>query len=272
MNLFAEIGKRLEQGQQLALVTVIRSEGSSPRKGGSRMVVLGDGSILGTIGGGTVEYRVIERAMVAIKQGKAELYRVHLTRELGMCCGGAMEFHIEPLELQPTLVLFGAGHVGKELCPVASQLGFQVIVVDEREMFITAERFPDAVRLIEDDPLDVLEALPYGPTVYFLIVTHLHRLDEALLRLLITRDYGYLGMIGSRAKVAKFLARLSARGISEADLNRARMPVGLSIGAETPAEIAVSIAAELVQIRREAEKGAQEGPHMTWRPEERKIS
>jgi xanthine dehydrogenase accessory factor len=179
-----------------------------------------------------------------------------------------MEFLLEPLQQDPTLVIFGAGHVGRELCRVAAQAGFQVVVVDEREEFATRERFPEATELLIDDPMAVLNQLPYGPNTYLVILTHLHRLDEDLLRALAPREYKYLGMIGSRAKVAKFLDRLRARGIPEEALSRIHMPIGLGIGAVTPAEIAISVAAELVNIRRTpGAAGAGEVSVLNWRPD-----
>lgn len=265
MSFFLELHALLEQGAQICLVTVVKNEGSSPRKVGARMAVKADGSILGTIGGGTVELEVIRRALLALENGVPELYTVHLTRELGMCCGGAMSFLLEPLTADPTLLLFGAGHVAHELCPMAVALGFRVIVIDEREEYNNPERFPMAHRRVVEDPLVALEGLPTGPLVYAVIVTHLHRLDEDLLRHLAPKTFAYLGMIGSRAKVARFLERLAARGIEPEALARITMPIGLDLGALTPAEIAVSIAAELV-MRRRRPSPALEAPVMDWRP------
>jgi xanthine dehydrogenase accessory factor len=270
MQLFAEIQHTLERGQRLALVTVIRADGSSPRKIGAHMVVRDDGSIAGTIGGGTVEHRLIERALEVIRRLEPEIYRVHLSRDLGMCCGGAMEFFIEPMRQQPQLVIFGAGHVALELASLAKRLEFRVMVIDDREEFATRERFPDADALLLEDPIDALKQLPFGPNLYLVIVTHLHRLDEDLLRELAHRDWRYLGMIGSRAKVARFLDRLEARGVPRARLERVHMPIGLAIGAITPAEIAVSIAAELVRVRNaplgSSHPSTQESLAMSWRP------
>lgn len=268
MSFFFDLQRLLSTGERLAMVTVIRNEGSAPRKLGARMAVRADGSLLGTIGGGTVEHEVIARALDVIKTDETQIYRVHLTRELGMCCGGAMEFLIEPLSQDPTLIIFGAGHVAKELATIAKLLEFEVWVVDEREEFATAERFPSA-RCVVDEPLAALPTLPFGPNTYAVVVTHLHRLDEDLLRALATREWRYLGMIGSRAKVAKFLDRLKARGIDEAVLDRITMPIGVNIGALTPAEIAVSVAAELIQVRRAPEKTHQGAPSMHWRPQTR---
>lgn len=265
MSFFLELHQLLQRGERVAMVTVVQNEGSSPRKTGARMLVRQDGSIVGTIGGGTVEHEVIARAQEVLRNDEPQLYRVHLTRELGMCCGGAMEFFIEPMSQDPTLVIFGAGHVGKALAPLAQQLGFDVLVIDEREELNTPERFPDLKRVVED-PLEALKTLPFGPNLYMVVVTHLHRLDEDLLRALATREWKYLGMIGSRAKVAKFLDRLLARGIPAEALSRITMPIGMNLGALTPAEIAVSIAAELIQVRRAPERSTDGSTHMNWRP------
>lgn len=265
MSFFKVLDQLLQQGERVAMVTVIRNEGSSPRKTGARMLVRADGSIVGTIGGGTVELEVIQRAREVLKNDEPQLFKVHLTRDLGMCCGGGMEFFIEPLSQDPPLVIFGAGHVAQALAPLAQQLGFEVTIIDEREEFNTEERFPGLKRVV-DDPMEALKELPYGPNLYIVVVTHLHRLDEDLLRAMATREWHYLGMIGSRAKVAKFVDRLVARGVPPEALDRVTMPIGLNLGALTPAEIAVSIAAELIQVRRTPERSTDGSRTMNWRP------
>ena len=164
-----------------------------------------------------------------------------------------MEIFLEPMVPEPRLILFGAGHVAEALCPMAAAAGFQVTVVDEREEWATPERFPTAAEILCDDPEDALPRLPRGEGIYMIIVTHSHRLDEDLLRALSAEPMTYLGMIGSRAKVARFVARLTARGVPPEALERVYMPIGLDVGAVTPAEIAVSILAQLVQVRRRGE-------------------
>lgn len=265
MSFFLELHRLLEAGERVAMVTVIQNEGSSPRKVGARMLVRANGSIVGTIGGGTVEFEVIKQALAVLKGEDPKVYQVHLTRELGMCCGGAMSFFIEPLSQNPRLVLFGAGHVSHALAPIAEAAGFEVWVVDDRAEFANRERFPSA-QLVLDDPLAALEELPPHAQSYYVIQTHLHRLDEELLRALVTKPHVYLGMIGSRAKIARFIERLRARGVAEEALARVTMPIGLDIGAMTPAEIAISIAAELVQVRRIGRRPGEGAGAMHWRP------
>lgn len=253
MELFDRLAAALRQGEEVALCTVVRSQGSSPRKSGAHMLVWLDGRSFGTIGGGTIEFKVIEQAQQALRQGTPRLVSAHLTRDLAMCCGGSMEVYVEPLASPPPLILFGAGHVAEALCPMAHSAGFLVTVVDEREEFVNTSRFPLAATLHHDVPTDILDQLPWGPHTYAVIVTHSHALDEELLRKVVGRHWAYLGMIGSQAKVARFVSRLTSRGTPLEELRRVHMPIGLDIGALTPAEIAVSILAELIQRRRQGE-------------------
>jgi xanthine dehydrogenase accessory factor len=237
----------MTSGTPAALVTVIGVGGSAPRDATARMLVYADGEIAGTIGGGEWERRVIAAAVEAIERGRPVRFAAHLTRDLGMCCGGAMEAFIEPLKLRDRLHIFGAGHVGGAVATLARELEFEVLVYDERDEWLTAERFPGCRRL-EGDPTRNLPET--GPRDYLLIVTHSHQLDQALLQALLDKPCAYLGMIGSRSKVAKFFVRLRAAEVDEALFSRVSAPVGLHIGAETPMEIAVSICAELVRVRR----------------------
>lgn len=241
-------------GRPAALVTVVGVDGSAPRHTGSRMLVYADGSIVGTVGGGHFEHRLVGLAQEVIQAGVPRRDRVHLTRDLGMCCGGAMETLIEPLAPVDDLVIHGAGHVSRALAPLAHSLGYRLTVVDEREGFAVPEHFPPGTTLLEADPVLSLPRLPTGPRAHHLVVTHDHGLDQALVERLLPTELAWLGLIGSRAKVARFLVRLRAAGMDEALFRRLCAPVGLDIGAETPEEIAVSIAAELVRVRRGADR------------------
>lgn len=237
----------MEGGRPAALCTVVGVDGSAPRSTTARMVVYGDEATVGTVGGGSFEHRVIAEALQALNDGRPRRFRAHLTRDLGMCCGGAMDVLIEPLEGVPRLHCFGGGHVARPTVALARELGFEVSVYDERDEWLTPERFPGC-RLVPGNPRRQLPTT--GPLDYLLIVTHEHALDQDLLEALLPGHYAWLGMIGSRTKVAKFFLRLRAGGVDEALFRRVSAPVGLDIGAETPEEIAVSIAAELVRVRR----------------------
>ena len=161
-----------------------------------------------------------------------------------------MDALIEPVRAVEDLVIHGAGHVGRATARAAAQLGFRVTVVDGREDFAVPEHFPEGVVLVEADPLTALPRLPLGPRAHHLVVTHDHSLDQDLVERLLPLDLAWLGLIGSRAKVARFLLRLRAGGMDPALFSRLKAPVGLDLGAETPEEIAVSIVAELIRLRR----------------------
>ena len=239
----------MEGGERAALVTVIGVGGSTPRHSASRMLVMLDGSIVGTIGGGEWERRVIQTAVEQLESGSPlpQRFAAHLTHDLGMCCGGNMEVFIETLARRERFHCFGAGHVGGAISSLARTLEFEVFVYDDREDWLTEERFPGCTR-VEGDPKRTIPDL--GPLDYALIVTHSHQLDQQLLMALLGQDFAYLGMIGSRAKIAKFFTRLRAAEYDQELFSRVSAPVGLDLGAETPEEIAVAIAAELVTVRR----------------------
>ena len=161
-----------------------------------------------------------------------------------------MSVFLEKVDPSPTLWIFGAGHVGTQLAHVAQIAHFKVMVVDEREEWAGADRFADGIDVIETDPIDHIKAIPPAPEDYVVIVTHAHDLDETIIRQLEPHSLRYLGMIGSRGKWARFVDRFDARGIKVEAVERVFCPVGVDIGALTPAEIAISITAQLVEIRR----------------------
>ncbi len=253
LEVYQAVLKLLDAGESGALCTVVASSGSSPQKPGSKMLVRSSGGIVGTVGGGAIEQAVRERAAEVQRTGRAERFAAHLTRELAMCCGGRMEVFIEPIGARPWLIVFGGGHIGSALVRVANEAGFRVHVVDEREEWAGADKHPQADTVVCEAPLDVLDELPWSPTASAVVVTHDHALDEQIVERCLEREWSYLGMIGSRAKAHRITKRLAARGASPALLGKLRAPIGLGIGAQEPGEIAVSIVAELVALRRGAE-------------------
>lgn len=239
-----------KDGRPAALVTIIGIAGSAPRTAGSKMLVYGDGEIVGTVGGGTFEYKVIEAAIDTLKSGTPTRFSANLSRDLGMCCGGEMEAYIEPLETVVDLVIYGAGHVGTATARLADIAGFRVTLVDERPDLTEPEDHSPGVHVICGDPIRQLESLPWGMGAYHLVVTHSHQLDQDLVEAILPREFGWFGMIGSRTKVTKFFLRFRAAGMDETLFSKLSAPVGLDIGAETPDEIAVSIVADLVRVKR----------------------
>ncbi len=251
MARFHDIAQLEAEGRPFVLCTVIAVQGSTPQKPGSRLVVLEDGSLRGTVGGGAIEQQIITAALELFADGAAATRTIetHLTHDLGMCCGGRMTVFLERHGAPPCLTVFGAGHVAKELAALAAHVGFRVTVVDERAAWLTAERFPAASRRLEP-PDEVARALAGGPQAYCCVVTHDHPLDQACVEALVKKPLAFLGVIGSRRKAARFRQRLEAAGCSEAEVARFESPMGLGIGALTPQEIAVSVVARLIAVRR----------------------
>jgi xanthine dehydrogenase accessory factor len=256
MNVFRAAALAWERCERAAIATVISTGGSTPRKSGARMLVFADGESVGTIGGGALEHHVVGVARRVASTGEAERVDVHLVRDLGMCCGGRTEVYVESVGRRDAMVIYGAGHVAAALAPVLLALDFAVTVVDERDEFATAARFPGC-QVEVTDPRSHARALPDDPDRYVLLTTHDHALDQDLGEILLPRPCAWLGMIGSRGKVARFFVRWQGAGLDPALFSRLCAPVGLDLGAETPAEIAVSIAAELVRVRR----GSRQVPH-----------
>jgi len=247
--------------RRFVLATVTESRGFTPRKPGARMLIGADGETRGTIGGGAIEHVVLEEARALLARGGAAVLRRHLTQELGMCCGGEMSVFLEVIEAASPLLIFGAGYIAKPLAAIAAGCGFDVTVIDPRPAWATGERFPSA-RLVVAAPEDFARALESRGDEFVVIVTHDHALDQRLVQLLLPRPLRFLGMIGSVPKQRKFALRLRARGFADADIARLRTPLGLDVGADGPEEIAVSVMAELIAVRR----GRAATPGWTGRP------
>jgi len=252
MDLYAQMAALVSEGRPFVLATVIESAGSTPQKPGSKMVVLGDGTLRGTVGGGAIEHQILQAALALLEAPEqTRVIETHLTHELGMCCGGRMKVFLEKHGAPPRLTVFGAGHVAKELALLAHQVGFRVTVVDARPEWAHPERFP-GLELRVEDPADHARALAGGPEHYFCVTTHDHPLDQAVVEALVNKPSAYLGVIGSRRKAERFRMRLRAAGVDEAAIQRLHSPMGVDIGALTPREIAVSIVGELIRVRRSA--------------------
>jgi xanthine dehydrogenase accessory factor len=243
----------LERGEPAALVTIVRSSGSTPQRTGAKMLVFADGRTVGTIGGGCYENDALGKAREAIANGKPALVKYDLNddfvQESGLICGGQMEVYIDPIAPSPALYVIGAGHVGWNLARIAADAGFRIHVLDDREKFANAERFPFADTIEVDDIGAWLHKADLPASAYVVVVTRGHTHDFEAVRALAARDLRYLGLIGSRAKVARIFDALESEGMPLECLQRVHAPIGLDIGAITPAEIAVSILAELIAIR-----------------------
>jgi xanthine dehydrogenase accessory factor len=252
-EVFAAVAEALQRGESAALVTIIRTSGSTPQRVGAKMLVFDDGRTVGTIGGGCYEADAFWKAREAIGNGRPRTVRYELTDDLaeesGLICGGQMEVYIEPVEAAPRLYIVGAGHVGYHLARAAHEVGFRIHVIDDRQKFANAERFPQAEAIVVDSIADWLHSAELPASSYAVILTRGHRYDLDALRALAARELRYIGLIGSRAKVARLYDALLAESMPSECLARVHAPIGLDIGAVTPQEIAVSIVAELIAVK-----------------------
>ncbi len=256
MDLFEEIVRMRRAGERGALATIVHTNGSIPSYESSRMLVREDGSIAGTIGGGCVEADVWAAAkeVMQIEQPRKMTFNLNHEAEYdaGLICGGTLEIFVEPILPQPVLYIFGGGHVSSSVARAASAVGFGIAIADDREAFANAERFPMAGELYTTYE-DAFEKIKPNASSYLLIVTRGHKDDMRVLAWAVRTDARYIGMIGSKRKVLSVYKALEREGYSPREFERVHAPVGLDIGALSPEEIAVSIAAELIAVRRNAQ-------------------
>jgi xanthine dehydrogenase accessory factor len=241
------------RGEKGALCTVTRIAGSTPAREAMRMVVRGDGTALGTVGGGRFEEEARQAALLCMVDEKCRTLTFELKEddeaEPGLVCGGTLEVFVEPLTI-PRLVVLGAGHLGQAVARVAGAAGFRVTVEDDRATHATRDRFPGAAEVLALPWDEAFAGLPSDDTTYVVIVTRSCTLDERCLAWALRGDARYVGMIGSSRKVARARERLGAQGVPAAAFDRLHAPVGLDLGARTHEEIAVAVVAEMIAVRR----------------------
>jgi xanthine dehydrogenase accessory factor len=255
LDIFEEVVRMRQAGGRGALATIVHTNGSIPSYESSRMLVREDGSIVGTIGGGCVEADVWAAAKEVIHTEQPRKMTFNLNHDAaydaGLICGGTLEIFIEPILPQPMLYIFGGGHVASAAARVAHLAGFAIGIVDDRESFANTDRFPMA-SAIHTSYQEAFEKIQPSGSTYLLIVTRGHKDDMRVLAWAVRTEARYVGMIGSRRKVISVYQALEQEGFSEKEFVRVHAPVGLEIGALTPEEIGVSIAAELIAVRRNA--------------------
>jgi xanthine dehydrogenase accessory factor len=253
VTLYGRLAEVEREGGKAALAVVVRVRGSVPRQAGSKMIVFPDGRIEGTVGGGEMEGRVIEECRAAIREGKPRLLHYTLSEpdqgDPGVC-GGEVEVYVEPLSPRPTVVVVGGGHVGKAVTHLAHWLGFRVAVCDDRPGFAVPEAVPGGDLYITCDLKDLPGRLPVDSETYLILTTRGVPVDVAGLPSILATPAAYIGVIGSRRRWETTAAELRQAGLSDAELARVTSPMGLEIRAETPEEIAVSILAEIIRLRR----------------------
>ena len=254
MDIYDEIVKLRSEGRKCALATIVQVRGSIPSFESAKLLVRDDGSMLGTIGGGCVEGEVWNVAREVIETEKPRHLHFTLGEDAaydnGLICGGQLDIFVEPVVPQPSAVIFGAGHISKSLAKVVQMAGFRTSIVDDRESFANRERFPEADEVHAGDYEEVFPKLRVDENTYLVIVTRGHRDDMRVLQWAVTTPARYVAMIGSRRKVLSVIKELEAQGMPASLFESVFAPMGFDIGAITPEEIAVSVGAEMIAVRR----------------------
>ncbi len=244
---FRRLAEVVERGEPVVLVTVVEVAGSAPREAGARMLVFSDGRVEGTVGGGALEHHALGKALDLMRKGPRTLVETHDLRELGMLCGGRTTLFYEVLQAPPTLLIFGAGHVGMLLAHLArAATPWRVVLLDDRQ-----ERLAELPAGVEGRHVSGYRELPaLEGTVYAVVATQSHETDLQVVAALLDQEKipAYLGMLGSRAKAAEIKAKLVDLGIPQGKVDLLRCPVGLPLGGKDPGTVAVSILAELLSF------------------------
>lgn len=260
-HIFEEILSISKSGKKAALCLITSARGSTPRKPGTKMIVLEDGSVHGSIGGGNLEKQVIQDALDVIKEQKPGTFKHDLLHQHSMCCGGTVEIYIEPIMNLNKLYIFGAGHTGKALAKFASELDFEIVMIDDRDEYISNVNISGINKLNLPHNL-ALPMLPFDENTYIVILTYDHSIDRDILAFCINKPHAYLGMIGSQRKVNVTRKMFLEAGIGTLeDLEKINMPIGIDIKAQTPEEIAIGILAEIVKVKNSVPVAAEPAPH-----------
>ena len=253
MGIFQTLAELETRGGVAALATVIRTQGAVPRRAGSKMIIFPDGRIEGTIGGGEMENRVIAEAVESLGDGVARTivyaFRDPEKGDVGVC-GGEAEVFIEPIKANETVVVAGGGHVGKAIVHLAKWLGFRVVVADDRADFATAENLPDADAHFSCSLKELPEHVDIHENTYLVLTTRGVDVDVEGLPTLLETSAAYIGVIGSRRRWQTTVNTLRQQGVAEEKIARVTSPIGLELNAETPEEIAVSVLAQIIMLRR----------------------
>ena len=254
MDIYEELVRLRRLGQKCAIATIVQVNGSIPSFESAKMLIRDDGSIVGTIGGGCVEAEVWNAAREVMETEKPKNLNFNLGQDAaydnGLICGGQLNVFIEPVIPAPRAFIFGAGHVSKSISKIANIAGFGTVIVDNREQFANTERFPEAEEIHAAEYEDVFPKLLINSSSYLVIVTRGHRDDMRVLRWAVTTPARYIAMIGSKRKTIAVVKELEKEGLPREAFERVHAPMGLDIGAITPEEIAVSVVAEMVAVRR----------------------
>ncbi len=249
-NLIKLLSEAIDSSRAAAFVTVISVGGSTPRDAGARMLVYEDGSIEGTVGGGAMEALTIRKAVECIAAGEGGKFTFALKPggNTGMICMGDMEVYIDVYKTPLKVLILGGGHVGVKIAEACRMAGYPYMVADDRTEFANAERFPQAMRIINEFPHKAVKAAGVDKDTYVVIVTRGHALDRECLEEVMKTKAAYIGMIGSAPKVREIFRLLGKKKLYPLKDARVHSPIGLNLGGKTPGEIAVSVMAEIVKV------------------------
>ena len=247
LDIYYKATELLREGEDFAIITIVKAEGSAPRGVGTKMIVKKDGKTFGNIGGDVLEQFAIKEALKVIKVGQSKTVSYVLEEEhkggIGMRCGGNVDLLIESTKPPLKLLIIGSGYIANALAKIGPLVGFSITVVDP---FAQKEDFPDAKKVIIKDPESGISEVNITPDTYIVVTTR-HKYDELALKKALESNATYIGMIGSKNRVKTAFKTLVNEGVSEKDLQKVYAPIGLDINAETPEEIAISIIAEMVK-------------------------
>lgn len=253
MEFYQQVLKAKMENKVYAIASVVQTQGNTPRKSGAKMLVFADGTIHGSVGGGIVEKQTIADCMAAMKSGQTLLKTYSAlpqeTVEKGMVCGNNMTIFIEPGERLPYLYLCGCGHVAQAVLPLAKSMGYYVVAIDARDItgFEDALKSADELHILKS--FDEIATLDFHPGAAFVVCSFSHKTDGDILNVILDKEPAYVGMLGGKPKIRSLFTRLKENGYSEETLMQVHAPIGLDICADKPAEIAVSIMAEILAAR-----------------------
>lgn len=250
---YKKVNELIELRRKFALCTVTKTQGSTPRKEGSKMIVLEDGSIYGTVGGGAIEYDVIEKAKENLQKNISQSYDFELKEDLNMACGGRMQVFIEIYNVAPQLMIFGAGHIGSFLAQLTPKFGFENVLIDNRQEVFENKHFENT-KIVNMPYQQAFEQLSFDENTYICVLTHNHQFDKEVASYCLKQSFRYIGIISSLAKtkeIARFLKL--EHSISDELISKIDMPIGIPFNAQTPEEIAISILAKLIDVKNSLE-------------------
>jgi len=248
MDIFRMLAEVSREGKSAALCTIIKTSGSTPRKAGSKMIVRPDGKTFGSVGGGKLELQVIEDALLAIETGNTLLKDYSAGEDNDMHCYGECQVFIDPMPNNYPLLIFGGGHVGQALAKIAVNYGFSVSIIDDREGLLDKLQI-EGIQLVKSPYVAAINDLKFTDKAFIVVSTPSHAFDEEVTMQCANKPHAYLGMIGSKNKVALAKKLFAEKGLDDKLIESIDMPIGIPINCETPDEIAISILARLIDIK-----------------------